>query len=168
MGLPLAIGNHGSGWADQLGWSGPSPGMWSRGRGTCGFSFTPFFVVFVFVVFVCVYWRQCLYHPVGTPSGWLPGERRSYLRLGRHLSKKKSSGKWTLFRLSLSLSLSLSASLPLCLSASLSLCLSVSLSLSRSLFRSLSLSLSLSRSLSLCLKHTHSLLVWYVPCILCK
>ena len=43
------------------------------------------FVVFVFVVFVCVYWRQCLYHPVGTPSGWLPGERRSNLRLGRHL-----------------------------------------------------------------------------------
>ena len=120
----------------------------------------PFFVVFVFVVFVCVYWRQCLYHPVGTPSGWLPGERRSYLRLGRHLSKKKSSGKWTLFRLSLSLSL------PLCLSASRPLCLSVSLSLSLSFFLSLSLSLSLKHTH----KHTHtlSLLVWYVPYILCK
>ena len=156
MGLPLAIGNHGSGWADQLGWSGPNPGMWSRGRGTCGSHFTPFFVVFVFVVFVCVYWRQCLYHPVGTPSGWLPGERRSYLRLGRHLSKKKF-GQMDPFP-------SLSLPLPLCLSASLPLGLSVSLSLSRSL--SFFLSLSLSRSLFL--KHTLSLLVWYVPCILCK
>ena len=131
MGLPLAIGNHGSGWADQLGWSGPSPGIWSRGRGTCGSPFTPVFVVFVFVVFVCVYWRQCLYHPVGTPSGWLPGERRSYLRLGRHLSKKKKFGQMDPFP---SLSLSLSASLSLCLSLALSLFF-----------------------LSLSLKHTHSL-----------
>ena len=103
------------------------------------------FVVFVLAVFVCVYWRQCLYHPVGTPSGLLQGERRSYLRLGRHLSKKKkSSDKWTLFRLSLSL----------CLSASLPLGLSVSLSLSRSL--SLFLSLSLPLSLSLYLSNTHT------------
>ena len=163
--MPLAIGNHGSGWADQLGWSGPSPGMWSRGRGTYGSPSHPFFVVFVFVVFVCVYRRQCLYHPVGTPSGWLPGERRSYLRLGRHLSKKKvrANGPFSVcLSLSLSLSLSLALSLPLCLSASLSLCLSLALSLSFSL--SLSLSLSLSQT------HTHSLslLVWYVPCILCK
>ena len=164
MGLPLAIGIHGSSWADQLGWSGPSPGMWSRRCRTCGSSFTPVFVVFVFVVFVCVYWRLCLCHPVGTPSGWLPSERGSYLRLGSHLSKKKvrANGPFSV-SLSLSLSLCLSASLPLCLSASLPsrpLCLSVSLSLSRTLFLSFSLSISQT--------HTHSLLVWYVPCILSK
>ena len=144
--------------AGPISWGGQvqAPVCGAGGAGPVAPPSHPFFVVFVFVVFVCVYWRQCLYHPVGTPSGWLPGERRSYLRLGRHLSKKKSSGKWTLFHLSLSLSLSL----PLCLSASLPLGLSVSLSLALSLFFFLSLSL----------KHIHtlSLWVWYVPCILCK
>ena len=131
--------------AGPISWGGQvqAPVCGAGGTGPVAPPSHPFFVVFVFVVFVCVYWRQCLYHPVGTPSGWLPGERRSYLRLGRHLSKKKSSGKWTLFRLSLSL----------CLSASLPLGLSVSLSLSRSL----SLFLSLSLALSLSNTHTHSL-----------
>ena len=142
--------------AGPISWGGQvqAPVCGAGGAGPVAPPSHPFFVVFVFVVFVCVYWRQCLYHPVGTPSGWLPGERRSYLRLGRHLSKKKSSGKWTLFRLSLSLSLSLS--LPLCLSASRPLCLCLSLALSLFFFLSLSNT------------HTLSLLVWYVPCILCK
>ena len=134
--------------AGPISWGGQvqAPVCGAGGAGPVAPPSHPFFVVVVFVVFVCVYWLQCLYHPVGTPSGWLPGERRSYLRLGRHLSKKKKFGQMDPFP-----SLSLSASLPLCLSVSLSLFLSVSLSFS------LSFCLSLSLSLKHTLKHTHSL-----------